>query len=60
MEMDYASAEKAVQLEAQLIVYRDALQRMVKRLMERDSEFARIVDAVVIGKIALGDDDVED
>jgi nitrate reductase assembly molybdenum cofactor insertion protein NarJ len=60
MDMDYASAEKAVQLEAQLIVYRDALQRMVKRLMDRDSEFARIVDAVVIGKIALGDDDVED
>ena len=60
MDMDYASAEKAVQLEAQLIVYRDALQRMVKRLMERDSEFARIVDAVVIGKIALGDADVED
>jgi len=41
-------------------VYRDALQRMVKRLMDRDSEFARIVDAVVIGKIALGDADVED
>lgn len=60
MEMDYAASEKAVQLEAQLIVYRDALQRMVKRLMERDSEFARIVDAVVIGKIALGDADVED
>lgn len=60
MEMDYAAAEKAVQLEAQLIVYRDALQRMVKRLMERDSELARIVDAVVIGKIALGDADVED
>jgi len=60
MDMDYASAEKAVQLEAQLIVYRDALQRMVKRLMDRDSEFARIVDAVVIGKIALGDADVED
>ena len=60
METDYAAAEKAVQLEAQLIVYRDALQRMVKRLMERDSEFARIVDAVVIGKIALGDADVED
>ena len=60
MEMDYSAAEKAVQLEAQLIVYRDALQRMVKRLMERDSELARIVDAVVIGKIALGDADVED
>jgi len=60
METDYAAAEKAVQLEAQLIVYRDALQRMVKRLMDRDSEFARIVDAVVIGKIALGDADVED
>lgn len=60
MEMDYAAAEKAVQLEAQLIVYRDALQRMVKRLMDRDSEFARIVDAVAIADIALGDDDVED
>lgn len=56
MEIDYASAEKAVQLEAELIVYRDALRRMVDRLMERDSEFARIVDAVVIGKIALGEE----
>ena len=56
MEKDWASVEKATQLEAQLAVYRDALQRIEARLMENDSEFSRIIDAIMIAKFTLDND----
>ena len=53
MEIDHSAAERVKQLEAEVLVYRDALQRVIDRLSDSDSWLAKCVDAVALAASAL-------
>jgi hypothetical protein len=53
MEIDHSASERVKQLEAEILVYRDALHRASERLLDTDSWLARIADAIQIVRSAL-------
>lgn len=53
MEIDHSAAERVKQLEADVLVYRDALRKISDRLLDVDSWLARIADAIQLAASAL-------
>lgn len=53
MEIDHSAAERVKQLEAEVLVYRDALHKISYRLLDVDSWLARIADAIQLAASAL-------
>jgi hypothetical protein len=53
MEIDHSAAERVKQLEAEVLVYRDALHKISDRLLDVDSWLARIADAIQLAASAL-------
>jgi len=53
IETDHSAAERVKQLEADVLVYRDTLQRIIDRLRDSDSWLAKCVDAVALAAAAL-------